>query len=257
MSIQKKVALVTGGSRGLGRMHALTLAQNGADVVVTGNQNMDKAEAVADEIRKMGRKSLAVKMDVSKEDEVNQGVEKIKKELGSVDILVNNAASGIVRAVLIENMSKKDWDKDLSVNLTGAFNCIKSVILDMKKKNWGRIINISSVTGTMGGSGQCSYATTKAGLIGLTKTVALEGARYNITCNSLVLGVFGGTGREDSSFYDVAESFRERIIKRTAMRRPGDPKELSNVLAFLASDKASYVTGEAIVVGGGIDLFTF
>ncbi|BDC35461.1 MAG: 3-oxoacyl-ACP reductase FabG [Candidatus Methanoliparum thermophilum] len=257
MSLQKRVALVTGGSGGLGRVHALTLAQNGADVAVTGNRNIDKAESVANEIRALGRKALAIKVDVSNEDEVNEGVEKIKKELGSVDILVNNAASGIVRATLIEKTAKEDWDQDLRVNLTGAFNCIKAVIPDMKKNNWGRIINISSVTGTMGGSGQCSYATTKAGLIGLTKTVALEGARYNITCNALVLGVFGGRGREDSSFYDVAEPFRERIIKRTAMRRPGDPKELSNVLAFLASDEASYVTGDAIVVGGGIDLFTF
>jgi 3-oxoacyl-[acyl-carrier protein] reductase len=265
MSLQGKVALVTGGSGGLGRIHAITLAEKGADVAVTGNRNLDKAEAVANEIRALGRRALAVKMDVSKEDGVIQGIEKIKKELGPVDILVNNAAIGIVRAVLIEKMSKKDWDLDLSVNLTGAFNCIKAVIPEMKEGKWGRIINVSSVTGTMGGLGQCSYAATKAGLIGLTKTIALEGARYNITCNAVILGVFGGedTKRrapgvpEVSSFYDVAEPFRERIIKRVAMRRAGDPKELSNVIAFLASEESSYVTGASIMVNGGSDLFTF
>lgn len=252
MSLEGKVALVTGGSGGLGRVHGLVLAQSGADVALTGNTNLDKAEAVADEIRALGRRALGVKMNISDENEVRAGVEKVKGELGPVDILINNAAFGIVRAVTIEKMSKEDWDRDLGVNLTGAFNCIKAVIPEMKEKKWGRIVNVSSVTGTMGGFGQCSYATTKAGLIGLTKTVALEGARNNITCNAVILGVFDG-----GSFYEVAEPFRERIIKRIAMRRAGDPRELSNVITFLASKEASYVTGTTIVVSGGIDLFTF
>ena len=169
-----------------------------------------------------------------------------------MDILVNNAAFGIVRAATIVRMDKKDWDRDLAVNLTGAFNCIKAVMPDMAEKQWGRIVNVSSVTGILGGMGQASYAATKAGLLGLTKTVALEGARRNITCNAVVLGVFDG-----GSFYEVAEEFRERIIKKVAMRRAGNPEELSNVIAFLASEESSYVTGTEIIVSGGIELFTF
>ena len=252
MSLEGKVALVTGGSGGLGRVHGLVLAQNGADVALTGNRNMEKVEAVAKEIEEMGRKALPVKVDIANESEVKSAVEKIKKELGPVDILVNNAAFGIVRAVKIVDMSREDWDRDLSINLTGAFNCIKAVMQGMVEKNWGRIVNISSVTGTMGGFGQCSYAATKAGLIGLSKTVALEGARNNITCNTVILGVFEG-----GSFYDVAEPFRDRIKKRIPMRRAGEPEELSNVVAFLASPESSFVTGTEIVVSGGIDLFTF
>ncbi len=252
MSIEGKVALVTGGSGGLGRVHGLILAKQGCDVALTGNHNLEKAEAVAEEIRALGRKAISVKMDVSDAQEVNAGVSRVVDELGPISILVNNAAFGIVRAVTIIKMDKSDWDRDVGVNLTGAFNTIKAVMPYMVENQWGRIVNVSSVTGTLGGFGQCSYAATKAGIIGLTKTVALEGARNNITCNAVVLGVFDG-----GSFYEVAEPFRERIIKRVAMRRAGDPQELSNVIAFLSSEESSYLTGEAIVVGGGIDLFTF
>lgn len=252
MSLEGKVALVTGGSGGLGRVHGLVLARMGCDVALSGNRNIEKAEAVAQEIRDLGRRAIGIKMDVSDADQVNEGVARVTKELGAISILVNNAAFGIVRATTIIKMDKADWDRDLSVNLTGAFNAIKATMPSMAEAGWGRIINVSSVTGTMGGFGQCSYAATKAGLIGLTKTVALEGARNNITCNAVVLGVFDG-----GSFYEVAEPFRERIIKRVAMRRAGKPEELSNVVAFLASEESSYLTGEAIVVSGGIDLFTF
>jgi 3-oxoacyl-[acyl-carrier protein] reductase len=252
MSIEGKVALVTGGSGGLGRVHCLTLAKAGCKVAVTGHSHLEKAEAVVKEIEALGKKAMAVKMDLADLDEVQQGVKKVEETLGPVDILVNNAAFGIVRAVTIANMDKKDWDRDLGVNLTGAFNTIKCCMPGMTERGWGRIINISSITGTMGGMGQCSYAATKAGIIGLTKTAALEGARKGVTCNAIVLGVFDG-----GSFYEVAPEFRERIIKRMAMRRAGDPQELSNVLAFLASEESSYLTGEAIEVSGGASLFTF
>ena len=195
---------------------------------------------------------MAVKMDVSNLEEVQEGIKKVENELGPVDILVNNAAFGIVRAVTIVQMDKKDWDRDLSVNLTGAFNTVKCCMPGMLERKWGRIVNISSIAGTRGGMGQCSYAATKAGLIGFTKTVALEGARSGITCNAVVLGVFDG-----GSFYEVAEPFRERIAKTTALRRAGDPKELSNVVVFLASEESSYLTGEAVEVSGGASLFTF
>ena len=252
MSIEGKVAMVTGGSGALGRVHCLSLARAGCNIAVTGHSHLEKAEAVAKEIQTMGRKAIAVKMDVADLDEVQKGVEKVKEELGPVDILVNNAAFGIVRGVTIVRMDKKDWNRDVSVNLTGAFNTIKCCMSDMLERGWGRIINISSISGTMGGIGQCSYAATKAGLIGLTKTVALEGARKGVTCNAIVLGVFDG-----GSFYEVAPEFRERIIKRLALRRMGDPQELSNVLVFLASEESGYLTGEAIEVSGGASLFTF
>lgn len=252
MSLEGKVALVTGGSGGLGRVHALVLARLGCDVALSGNRNLEKAESAAEEIREIGRRAIGIKMDVADAGEVNRGVAKVIEELGAIDILVNNAAFGIVRAVTIVKMDKEDWDRDLAVNLTGAFNTIKAVMPGMIERKWGRIINISSVTGTMGGLGQCSYAATKAGIIGLTKTVALEGARKGVTCNAVVLGVFDG-----GSFYEVAEPFRERIINRVAMKRAGDPEELSKVVAFFASEESSYVTGEALVVSGGIDLFTF
>lgn len=252
MSIKDKVALVTGGSGGLGRVHCLSLAKAGCNVAVTGHSHLEKAENVVNEIQAMGRKAIAVKINVADLDEVQKGIKKVEEGLGSVDILVNNAAFGIVRAVTIVKMDKADWDKDLSINITGAFNTIKCCMPGMLERGWGRIINISSISGTMGGIGQCSYAATKAALIGLTKTVALEGARKGVTCNALVLGVFDG-----GSFYDVAPEFRERIVKRLAMRRMGNPQELSNVLTFLASEESSYLTGEAIEISGGASLFTF
>jgi 3-oxoacyl-[acyl-carrier protein] reductase len=252
MSIEGKVALVTGGSGGLGRVHCLSLAKAGCNIAVSGHSHMEKAEAVVKEIEAAGRKAVAIKMELADLDEVREGVNTAEKALGPIDILVNNAAFGIVRAVTLINMDKKDWDRDVSVNLTGAFNTIKCCMPGMIEHGWGRIINISSIAGTMGGMGQCSYAATKAGLIGLTKSVALEGARKGVTCNAIILGVFDG-----GSFYEVAPEFRERIIKRMAMRRAGDPQELSNVLLFLASEESSYITGETIEASGGASLFTF
>ena len=252
MSIEGKLAVVTGGSGGLGKVHCLSLAGAGCNVAVIAHSHPEKAEAVVEEIRALGRKAIVVKMDVANLEEVQEGVSKIKEALGSVDILVNNAAFGIVRGVTLVKMDAKDWERDIGVNLTGAFNTIKCCMPDMLESGWGRIINISSISGTMGGIGQCSYAATKAGLIGLTKTVALESARKGVTCNALVLGVFDG-----GSFYEVAPEFRERIVKRMALRRMGNPQELSNVVAFLASEESSYLTGEAIEVSGGASLFTF
>ena len=252
MSIEGKVALVTGGSHGLGITHCLSLARAGCHVAVIGYSHMEKAKEVAKEIRDMGRKALAIKMDVSDFDEVQAGVAQVEKEMGPIEILINNAATGIVRAVTIAKTKIQDWAGDLSVNLTGPFNTIRCCLPGMMERGWGRIINISSIAGTMGGAGQCSYAATKAGLIGLTKTVALETARKGVTCNALVLGVIDG-----GAFHEVAPEFQERIVKRMAMRRPGTPQELSNVVVFLASEESSYLTGEAIEVSGGANLFTF
>jgi len=252
MSIEGKVALVTGGSHGLGITHCLSLARAGCNVAVIGYSHMEKAKEVAKEIQAMGRKALAIRMDVADFDEVQAGVTQVEQELGPIEILINNAATGIVRAATIAKTKIQDWARDLSVNLTGPFNTIRCCLPGMMERGWGRIINISSIAGTMGGAGQCSYATTKAGLIGLTKTVALEAARKGVTCNALVLGVIDG-----GAFHEVAPEFQERIVKRMAMRRPGTPQELSNVLVFLASEESSYLTGEAIEISGGAGLFTF
>ncbi|MEW6374769.1 MAG: 3-oxoacyl-ACP reductase family protein [Thermodesulfobacteriota bacterium] len=274
MLLKGKVALVTGGSRGLGRADALALAEAGADVVIADiliegmkdDGSLEKmgplaqfakmsgvvyAEKTVSEIRAMGRRSFAIKMDVTKKDEVMDGVEKIKKELGPVDILVNNAAT-LDHTAQILDQKDEFWERDLRVNLTGAYNCTRAVWPDMKGKGWGRIINMASVAGTIGGFGQASYAMTKAGIIGFTKSLALEGARYGINCNVVCPGIIAS-----ESFQFIPPEMRERLVKRTAFRKPGEPEDVANAIVFLASDKAKYITGIVLNVSGGIELFTF
>ncbi len=252
MANQGKIAFVTGGSHGLGKSHCLTLARAGFDVALTGFTHMEGAEETANGIIAMGRRSLALKLDISQAESVDKAVSTIEKELGPVNVLVNNAATGIVRAITIANMNKADWDRDLEVNLGGPFNTVKRILPGMMERGWGRIVNVSSITGTMGGAGQCSYAATKAGIIGFSKAIALESARKGVTCNAVVLGSIDG-----GAFYDVAPQFQERIIRAIAMRRPGKMEEVSHLISFLASEEASYITGEAIEISGGASLFTF
>ena len=173
------------------------------------------------------------------------------EELGSVDILVNNAGT-LDHVGQLPNQSPELWERDLRVNLTGAFNCAQAVWPHMSEREWGRIVNMASVAGTLGGFGQASYSTTKAGLLGLTRTLAIEGARHGITCNAIVPGVIG-----TEAFYLANEAMNERIVKRTAMKRPGEPQEIANVIAFLCSDLASYITGVGLKVDGGVELFIF
>ena len=149
-------------------------------------------------------------------------------------------------------MKREAWDKEIAVNLSGAFYCVKQVFDDMAEKKWGRIINISSVAGVLGGYGQCSYSSSKAGLIGLTKTIALEGARHGITANAITLGVIG-----TDAFYDLPEEARTRILKRVAVRKEGDPADVASLVAFLCSDEAKYITGANMMLTGGLDLFVF
>jgi 3-oxoacyl-[acyl-carrier protein] reductase len=276
IDLKGKVALVTGGSRGLGRADCLALARAGADVVVTdiliesdpelekaaeasesvfsqvmASQKAVYAEKTSNEIRAMGRRSVAVKMDVTNREQVKAVVDQAVKEFGSLDILVNNAGT-LDHMATVENQNDALWDRDLKVNLTGAYNCSKAVWPHMKAKNWGRIIMMSSIAGSQGGFGQSSYSTTKAGLQGFARTLALEGARYNITCNAIVPGVIA-----TEAFKMGRADMNERMIKRIAMRRPGEPEDIANAITFLCSPAAGYITGVALPVMGGMDLFTF
>jgi 3-oxoacyl-[acyl-carrier protein] reductase len=267
-----RVALVTGGSRGLGRADALTLARAGADVVIAdilvesddsaaadygplaqaaAAQGLVQTEATARKIEELGRRSLALKCDVTDVAQVEEAVRRTVEELGSVDILVNNAGT-LDHLGQLENQSPELWERDLRVNLTGAFNCSRAVWPHMKEREWGRIVNMASVAGTLGGFGQASYSTTKAGLIGLTKTLALEGARHGITANAIVPGIIG-----TEAFHFGNPDMNERMVKRTALRRTGDPQDIANAIAFLCSDLAGYITGIELNVSGGIELFTF
>lgn len=273
IDLSGRVAFVTGGSRGLGRADALTLARAGADVVVADllvesqlseetdrygalatvarQQGLVHTEETMRDIEAMGRKALAVRCDVTDRREVDAAVATTVAELGSIDILVNNAGT-LDHVAQFHDQSRDLWDRDLRVNLTGAFNCAQSAWPHMKARGWGRIVNMASVAGTLGGFGQASYSTTKAGLLGLTKTLAMEGGRHGITCNAIVPGVIG------TEAYEMANAvMNERIVKRTALRRPGDPQEIANVVAFLCSDLAAYVTGVELNVSGGVELFVF
>jgi 3-oxoacyl-[acyl-carrier protein] reductase len=208
-------------------------------------------EETVEEIRAMGRAAIALRCDVTDREQVDAAVARTIDELGSVDILVNNAGT-LDHAAQLQNQSPELWDRDLRVNLTGAFNCAQSVWPHMRGREWGRIINMSSVAGTLGGFGQASYSTTKAGLTGLTKSLAMEGARHGITCNAIVPGVIG-----TEAFNMANAAMNERIVARTALKRPGRPEEIANAIAFLCSDLASYITGVELNVSGGVELFVF
>jgi 3-oxoacyl-[acyl-carrier protein] reductase len=273
IDLSGRVAFVTGGSRGLGRADALTLARAGADVVsadilveselsdetdsygtlatVARTQGLVHSEETAAEIRALGRRAFAVRCDVTDRAAVEAAVARTVGELGSLDILVNNAGT-LDHAAQFHNQSPELWERDLRVNLTGAFNCAQAVWPHMKERRWGRIVNMASVAGTLGGFGQASYSTTKAGLLGLTRTLAMEGGRHGITCNAIVPGVIG-----TEAFNMANAEMNRRIVDRTVLKRPGEPQDIANAIAFLCSDLASYVTGIELNVSGGVELFVF
>ena len=273
IDLSGRVALVTGASRGIGRADALALARAGADVAIADiqvesdsgedaerygvlaqaarAQGMVYTESTVAEIRELGRRALALKCDVTDREQVDAAVAQVVEELGSVDVLVNNAGT-LDHVAQFQQQSPELWERDLRVNLTGGFNCAQAVWSHMRDRGWGRIVNMASVAGTLGGFGQASYSTTKAGILGLTRTLALEGGRHGITCNAIVPGVIG-----TEAFGMGNPEMNERMVKRTAMRRAGNPQEIANAVAFLCSDLASYITGVGLNVSGGIELFVF
>src|SRR5437762_5823273 len=208
-------------------------------------------EATVNEIRALGRRALALKCDVTDRPQVDAAVVRVVEELGSVDILVNNAGT-LDHVAQFQQQSAELWERDLSVNLTGGFNCAQAAWPHMKEREWGRIVNMASVAGTLGGFGQASYSTTKAGILGLTRTLALEGGRHGITCNAIVPGVIG-----TEAFNMANPEMNRRIVNRTVLKRPGEPQDIANAIAFLCSDLASYITGIELNVSGGVELFVF
>ena len=250
MLLKDKVAVITGAARGLGRSDAVVLAGEGADIVVIDIDGQG-AELVAREVEKCGRRAIAFEADITDLKAVEELGRQVKDQLGGADILVNNAAT-LDNLSQIESMDNKLWDRDLKVNLTGSYYCTKIFFSHMKEKKWGRIINMASVAGTLGGFGQASYSTTKAGIIGFTKSIALEGARYGITCNAIV----GGLLTTDIS-KNMPDKMRDRLLRRVPMGKMGDPEDVANAIAFLASDRAKYITGIALNVTGGLELFAF
>ena len=274
IDLSGRVALVTGGSRGLGRADALALARAGADVVIADIQvesdestetaesygvlaQVAKAqgivytEATAREIQELGRRSAAIKCDVTDREQVKETVDRVVEEFGSVDILINNAGT-LDHVGQFPDQNPELWERDLRVNLTGGFNCAQAVWPHMKERQWGRIVNMASVAGTLGGFGQASYSTTKAGILGLTRTLAMEGGRHGITCNAIVPGIIG-----TEAFHFANPAMNERIANRTVFKRPGEPDDIANAICFLCSDLASYITGVQLNVSGGVELFVF
>ena len=245
MNLTGKVALVTGASRGIGRRIAVTLAGYGATVIVNYNGSQAKAEEVVTEIEGNGGRAEAIQCNVAEFDEAKELIDKVVKSYGRLDILVNNA--GITKDNLILKMSEEDFDAVLSTNLKGAFNCVKHVARQMLKQRSGRIINISSVSGVMGNAGQANYCASKAGIIGLTKSVAKELGSRGITSNAVAPG-FIETEMTDVLSDDVKKSMGEQI----PLKRFGQTKDIAETVAFLASDLAGYITGQVIQVDGGM-----
>lgn len=251
MEFSDKSVVITGSSRGIGAACARRFAAYGADIMINHNSDdsRKKAVALADEINDMNSDSNAVvkQADVSESDEAHDLIDSALHEFGSVDILVNNA--GINRDNLIVRMKDEQWQRVIEVNLTGAYNCTRSVTGSMMKSRWGRIINMTSVVGMIGNPGQANYAASKAGIIGMTKSLARELASRNITVNAVAPGFVATKMTEE-----MPEKAKEALLSRIPLERKGKPEEVASAVAFLASDQAEYITGEVIKVSGGLGI---
>lgn len=250
MKLAGKVAMVTGSSKGLGREMAFALAREGARVVVNG-RNQEDVQAVAQTIRSAGGEALAVPASVSREEEIRGMVEQALRAFGTVDILVNNAGGG-APAIFLEEMDPAQWEKEIRVNLTGAFLCSRAVVGEMKRKKWGRIINISSQAGRSGSElAGIPYASAKAGLIGFTRQLARQVAPYGILVNAVAPGLILSGERLKKKWLAQSEADRQEKLKNIPLGRLGNPEEVSSIVVFLASEDASYITGAVIDVNGG------
>lgn len=248
MNLSGKVAIVTGSARGIGKAIALRLAEAGADVVVNDIPAVaDMLEAAAVEIRALGRKALAVTADVSSTAEVNAMMEKAAGEFQHLDILVNNA--GVTRDQLLMRMSDEEWDTVLNIDLKSAFLCSRAVIRYMMKQRWGRIISIASVVGIMGNAGQANYAAAKAGIIGLTKSIAKEAGSRGITVNAIAPGYI-----ETKMTEKLDEKQKQAFLESIPLKSAGLPRDVAEAVAFLASDEARYITGQVLGVDGGMSI---
>lgn len=243
MKLEGKIALITGGSRGLGRAIAVKLAENGADVAVVYAGAQAAAEEVVGEITAMGRKAKSYCCDVRDEESVNATVEAVKADLGKIDILVNNA--GVTRDGLALGMSDDDYNAVLDTNLKGAFHMIRACYRDFMRKKYGKIINISSIAGLVGNAGQANYAASKAGLIGMSKSIAKELGGRGVCCNCIAPGFI----ETDMTKEITADN---PLMQQIPMKRMGKPEDVANAALFLASPESDYITGETLRVDGGL-----
>ncbi len=243
MRLKDRKAIVTGAGQGIGRSIALKMAQEGADVVIaeinspTGNQTKKEVEA-------LGREALFFSVDVAGQNQVKDMVKEVLRIWGKIDILVNNA--GFDRGATLLKVKEEDWDAILGVHLKGTMNCIQAAALNMIENRYGKIVNVSSIYGKSGGIATISYSSAKAGIIGLTKSVARELGRYQINVNAVLPGLI-----LTPTIAKMAEKYKNMIIDQTSLGRIGQPEEIANVVAFLASDEASFMTGAAVEVSGG------
>lgn len=244
MSLAGRVAFITGASQGIGRACALKLAKNGATVALAA-RNQQNLEDVLRQITSNGADGATFALDVNNEEQIKSAFKSAIERFGKIDILVNNA--GITRDQLIMRMKRADWDAVLNTNLTSAYVCTQQAIGSMLKQRWGRIINVTSIFGQMGQAGQANYASSKAGLIGLTMAVARELASRNITCNAVAPGFI-----ETAMTSGLSEEFKQNAVKFIPLGRVGTPEDVANAVAFLASEESAYITGHVLNVNGGM-----
>ncbi len=246
MNLEDRTCLVTGASRGIGRAIAVELAEHSADVVINYRSSEAAAREVCDEIESLSGRAVLAQADVSNLDEVESMYEAISEEFGTVDVLVNNA--GITADTKFDEMTREDWDRVIDVNLGGVFNCTKVCYDDLREAEEGRLINISSVVGQQGNYGQANYATTKSGLFGFTRTIALEMARDGSTANCVAPGFV-----ETDMLATVPDRVRENILKRIPLDRFAQVEDVAGIVRFLASNDSSYMTGQILGVNGGME----
>jgi NAD(P)-dependent dehydrogenase (short-subunit alcohol dehydrogenase family) len=247
LGIAGKTALITGGARSLGKQDCLSLAAEGCRIIVL-DLNGEGAAETAKEITDGGGTARGYAADITDRSVLVDVLRRAESEVGPVDICVNNAG-WIYTMGQLKDTPDEDWDLNLRINLTGTYNVTKLVFSGMRERRWGRVVCMASITGLMGGFGQTAYATSKMGVIGFAKSVALEGARYNVTANVIAPGIVGPNANLSPLY--------ERMVKRVAMQREGQPEDIASAIAFLCSERARYITGAVLTVTGGMDLFTF